>query len=170
MNRLRSIEFWCLLLLIVNAATAGADFYFRRSAAASVPLPRGQMISGAVGITANGNPPPSGARCHVVRYASSNCGYCAAKYSQAWNDLEKALASRGCDAIIVSPYATDLPPENATTPEHRLAGVSLQFMQSTHFTSTPITVLVDRDWRILWSHVGVLEHEDYQQAMRAAEF
>ncbi|MFI5106648.1 MAG: hypothetical protein ACHP79_17130 [Terriglobales bacterium] len=170
MNRLKSVEFWCLLLLIVNAVTAGADFYFRRSAAASLPLAPGQMISGTPGITANGSPPAPGAACHLVRYASINCGYCAPKYSQAWNDLEKALTRRGCDAIIVSPYATDLPPGDGATPEQRLAGVSLQFMKSTRFTSTPIMLLVDRDWRILWSHVGVLENRDYQQAMRAAGF
>jgi hypothetical protein len=170
MNRLKSVEFWCLLLVIVNVVTAGADFYFRRAAAASVPLPPGQMISRPTGITAGGTPPVAGAPCHLVRYASINCGFCSPKYSKSWDDLERTLTRKGCDAIIVSPYATDLPLGDGTTPEQPLAGVSLQFMKSTRFNSTPVTVLVDRDWRILWSHVGVLDGNDYERALSMAGF
>jgi hypothetical protein len=43
-------------------------------------------------------------------------------------------------------------------------------MESTHFNSTPITLLVDRDWKIVWSHVGVLDNNDYEQALSAAGF
>jgi len=42
-------------------------------------------------------------------------------------------------------------------------------MKSTDFNSTPITLLVDRDWRIVWSPVGVLEKDDHQQALRAMD-
>jgi len=167
-NRLKNLELWCFVLVIVNLGTAGFDFYCRRAAAASVPLPPGQMISGTPGIIAGGAPTADRAACHLVRYASINCGYCAPKYSKQWNDLEKALTSKGCDAIIVSPYAGDLPLGDGATPEQRLTAVSLQFMKSTRFNSTPITLLVDRDWRIMWSHVGVLDNDDYQQAMRVA--
>jgi hypothetical protein len=128
------------------------------------------MVASAPGITASGDAPVTAASCHLVRYASLNCGYCAPKYSQAWDQLERTLTSRGCDAIIVSPYATDLPLGDGITPEQKLAGVSLQFMESTHFNSTPITLLVDRDWKIVWSHVGVLDNNDYEQALSAAGF
>jgi hypothetical protein len=170
MNRIKAVEYLCFLLVIINVATAGADLYFQRTAAASVPFPPGQMVSGAPGITTNGTLPATGAAFHLVRYASLNCGYCAPQYSQAWDQLEKTLTSKGCDAIIVSPYATDLPMGDGITPEQRLAGVTLQFMESTRFNSTPITLLVDRDWKIVWSHVGVLDNSDYQQALSAAGF
>lgn len=171
MKWLKSFEFWCFLLILVNVATAGADFYFRRTAAALVGFPPGQVLSsGPLGITADGNPPPSGAACHLVRYASINCRYCSPKYSQPWNDLERTLTGKGCDSIIVSPYAGDFPLADEKTPEQKLAGVSLQFMKSTEFNSTPITLLVDRDWGIVWSHVGVVEKEDSQEAVRQAGF
>lgn len=170
MKRLKSVEFWCFLLLLVNFATAGVDLYFRRTTAALEPFPSGQKVSGAMGITVGGSPPASGPACHLVRYASVYCGYCAPKYSQPWNQLEKNLTSKGCDSIIVSPYSGDLPLGDGTTPEQKLAGVSLQFINSTHFTSTPITLLLDRDWRIVWSHIGVVESEDSQQALRLAGF
>jgi len=170
MSRLKSVEFWCFLLLMVNVVTVAADLYFRRAIAASTPLPPGQMISGRAGITAAGKALTSGSACHLVRYASTNCPYCSARYSQAWDDLERALTGKGCDAIIVSPYATDLPPGDGVIPEQRLAAVSLQFMESTRFGSTPITLLADRDWKIIWSRVGVLDEEDYRQAVRIAGF
>ncbi len=56
------------------------------------------------------------------------------------------------------------------TPEQRLAGVSLQFVKSTRFNSTPITLLLDRDWKIVWSHIGILDSNDTQQAVRLAGF
>ena len=170
MKWLKNIEFWCFLLIAVNMATAGVDFYFRRSANALVPYPSGQVISSdPLGITAVGNPPATGPACHLVRYASINCRYCSPKYSQPWNDLERALTRRGCDSIIVSPYAGDFPLDDEKTPKQKLAGVSLQFMKSTGFNSTPITLLVNRDWRIVWSHLGVLEEDDRQQALNAMD-
>lgn len=170
MNRLKSAEFWCFLLLIVNVATVGVDFYFRRATAALEPFPSGRKVAGTMGITAGGHPPASGPACHLVRYASTYCGYCAPKYSQPWNELEKTLIGKGCDSIIVSPFSGDLPKGDGTTPEERLTGVSLPFVRSTHFTSTPITLLLDRDWTIVWSHIGVVESEDSQQALRLAGF
>jgi hypothetical protein len=170
MSRLKNAEFWCFLLLIINFATVGADFYFRRSAAALTLYPPGQLISGTPGITADGSPPGTGAPCHLVRYASINCGYCSPKYSQSWNDLERTLTRKGCDSIIVSPYSGDFPLADGTTSEQRLAGVSLQFVNSTHFTSTPITLLLDRDWKIVWSRVGTLDSNDSQQALHLAGF
>jgi hypothetical protein len=171
MKWLKSFEFWCFLLILVNVATAGADFYFRRSAAALVGFPPGQMVSsGRLGITADGNPPAGGAACHLVRYASINCRYCSPKYSQPWNDLERTLTGKGCDSIVVTPYAGDFPLADEKTPEQKLAAVSLQFMKSTEFNSTPITLLVDREWRIVWSHVGVVEEEDSREAVRQAGF
>ncbi len=166
----KNIEFWCFLLMAINVATAAADFYFRRSANALLPFPPGQVIlSGPLGITSTGNPPASGASCHLVRYASINCRYCSPKFSQPWNDLERTLTGRGCDSIIVTPYAGDFPLADEKTPKQKLAGVSLQFMKDTDFNSTPITLLVDHDWRIVWSHVGVLEEDDRQQALHAVD-
>jgi len=34
MKQIKSVEFWCFFFLLVNVFTVGADFYFRRSAAA----------------------------------------------------------------------------------------------------------------------------------------
>jgi len=170
MNQLKSVELWCFVLLIANLATAGADFYFRRTAVSMVPFPPGQALPGAPGITTAGSPPARGAPCHLVRYASVYCGYCSAKYSQAWNELEKVLTRKGCDAIIVSPYSGDLPLTDGKIPEQRIAGVSLQFAKSARFTSTPITLLTNRDWRIVWSHIGVLGDDEYRQAVRMARF
>jgi hypothetical protein len=168
MNRLRNIEFWCVVLLVLNLATAGFDFYLRRSAASALPFPSGQIISAKPGITAAGRPPDAGPSCHVVRYASINCGYCSPERSQSWNDLEKALTAKGCDAIIVSPFSGDFPLGDGKTTEQRLAGVSMKFVRSTSFHSTPITLLLDRDWKIVWSHVGTVDGDDVQQALRAA--
>lgn len=170
MNRIKSLEFWCLLLLIVNVITAGIDFYLRHSTAALEPFPSGRQIADTPGITASGGSAASARACHLVRYASTYCGYCAPKYSQPWNELEKTLIGKGCDAIIVSPYSGDLPPGDSTTPEQKLAGVSLPFIRSTRFSSTPITLLLDRDWRIVWSHIGVVETGDSHEALRRAGF
>lgn len=170
MNRLKSAEFWCFLLLLVNFATAGVDFYFRRSTAALEPYPVGRSVPGTIGITASGAPPASGPACHLVRYASTYCGFCAPKYSQPWNEMEKTLTAKGCDSIIVSPYTGDLPAGDSGTPEQKLAGVSLQFIKSTRFNSTPITLLLDRDWKIVWSHIGVIESGDSQEALRLTGF
>jgi hypothetical protein len=166
MKGIKNLEFWCFVLLFINLATVAADFYFRRSTVALLPLPPGQSVAGPPGIALAGSPPPSAA-CHLVRYASINCGYCAPKFSQPWNDVERTLTQKGCDSIIVSPYSGDFPVANNKIPERRLAGVSTQFIRSTSFNSTPITLLVDRNWRIVWSHVGVVEQGDSQQALQA---
>lgn len=168
MKWIKNLEFWCFVLLFVNLATVAADFYFRRSTLALFPLPPGQSLASPPGITFAGNL-PAGAACHLVRYASINCGYCAPKYSQPWNDLERTLTQKGCDSIIVSPYSGDFPVADEKIPERRLAGVSPQFVSSTRFNSTPITLLVDHNWRIVWSHVGVVEQSDSQQALHAGD-
>lgn len=163
----KNLEFWCFFLVLLNLATAAADFYFRRSALALLPLPPGQSVAGPPGIAlASGT--PANAACHLVRYASINCGYCAPRYSQPWNDLERTLTQKGCDSILVSPYSGDFPVADEKIPERRLAGVSPQFMRSTRFNSTPITLLVDHEWRIVWSHVGVVEESDARQALQAS--
>ena len=168
MKWIKNLEFWCFFLVLLNLATAAADFYFRRSTVALLPLPPGQTLAAPLGITPAGST-PANAACHLVRYASINCGYCAPRYSQPWNDLERTLTQKGCDSIIVSPYSGDFPLADDKIPEHRLAGVSSQFMKSTSFHSTPITLLVDHNWRIVWSHVGVVEQSDSQQALQASD-
>jgi hypothetical protein len=170
MNRLKSLEFWCFVLLIINVVTVGVDFYFRRAAAALAPFPPGQTLSSTTGISAGGHPAATKASCHLVRYASVYCTFCSPKYSQAWNELEKTLTSKGCDATIVSPFSGDLPFANGQAPEYRLDGVSLQFAKSVQFTSTPITLLLDHDWKIVWSHIGILDGNDSQEALRSAGF
>lgn len=168
MKWIKNLEFWCFFLLLLNLVTAGADFYFRRSTLALLPLPPGQSLAGPPGITPSGSSPATAA-CHLVRYASIHCGYCAPKYSQPWNDLERTLTQKGCDSIIVSPFSGDFPVADNKIPERRLAGVSPQFMRSTGFNSTPITLLVDNNWRIVWSHVGVVEQSDSQEALQASD-
>lgn len=168
MKWIKNLEFWCFFLVLLNLATAAADFYFRRSALALLPLPPGQSVAGPPGIALAGGTPATAA-CHLVRYASINCGYCAPRFSQPWNDLERTLTQKGCDSILVSPYSGDFPVADEKIPERRLAGVSPQFMRSTRFNSTPITLLVDHDWRIVWSHVGVVEEGDARQALQASD-
>lgn len=170
MNRIKNLEFWCFLLLMVNLSTAGIDFYFRRSTAALEPFPPGHKVASAPGITVNGSPMGPQRVCHLVRYASTYCGYCAPRYSQPWNELEQALTNKGCDSIIVSPHSDDLPQEDGTTPEKKLAGVSVPFIKSTRFDSTPITLLLDRDWQVVWAHIGVVESGDAHEALRLAGF
>jgi len=170
MNRLRSIEFWCFVLLIVNVITVGVDFYFRRATAALEPFPPGQTLSSTPGISAHGSSRKPGAPCHLVRYASVYCPYCSPKYSESWNELEKTLTAKGCDATIVSPFSGDLPLQDGPARESRLDGVSLEFARSVQFTSTPITLLLDHDWKIVWSHIGILDSNDSDQAQHAAGF
>lgn len=170
MNRLRSIEFWCFALLVMNLATAGLDFYARRVAAGIVPFPPGRTLSATPGIVAGRRVPAAGAPCHLVRYASVFCSYCSPKYSQAWSDLERTLTGRGCDATIISPFSNDLPFSNGAAQEYRLDAVSFQFARSVQFTSTPATLVLDHDWRIVWSHVGVLDGNDVGQAVSSAGF
>jgi hypothetical protein len=69
MKWIKNLEFWCFFLLLLNLATAAADFYFRRSAVALLPLPPGQSLAGPPGITLAGRPPAT-ATCHLVRYTS----------------------------------------------------------------------------------------------------
>lgn len=170
MNRIKNLEFWCFLLLMVNIATVGIDFYFRRSTAALEPFPPGHKVTGASGITVSGGSLGRERACHLVRYASTYCGYCAPRYSQPWNELEQALTNKGCDSILVSPHSGDLPQGDGTTLEQKLAGVSLPFIKSTQFNSTPITLLLDRNWKVVWAHIGVVETNDSHEALRRAGF
>lgn len=62
------------------------------------------------------------------------------------------------------------PVASQKAPEYRLDGVSLQFAKSVQFTSTPITLLLDHDWKIVWSHIGILDGNDSQEALRSVGF
>jgi len=105
-------------------------------------------------------------RCHLLRYTSSECPYCDADRS-VFRDLHRDASTRGCRTLILSPtpdVSTDEGLED-TDVLTEVDGVSASDLY--RLLGTPTTIVADRHFQIVWSHLGSLQSADARQAAAA---
>lgn len=103
--------------------------------------------------------------CHVIRYTSINCPWCR-RDEPTWTRFDEALRSHGCDSTTLGPSVGDLPPSSALTSNQRsVVAVPAFVAQNIDLMVTPTTIVLDKNWKIVWSNLGILKPEDEEKAL-----
>jgi hypothetical protein len=122
-------------------------------------------------LPASGCPvPPAGPwtekRSRPASYASASCGSCG-RDQALFLEIERTLRARGCSSIQLAP--SDRAFSHPVDPLRvNLAFPSVPFASGLAVTSTPTTIVTDRDWKVSWSRIGTLRRSDVDAAVRAA--
>jgi hypothetical protein len=158
-----------ILALLFNIVALGIHYYVLQKRTSREVLPAGVIIGPVTGVDSQGNVvTESAARaapCHVVRYTSIHCQYCR-KDEPSWTSFEKMLRERGCDSTILAPMASDLPKNPTPRPNQRIFPVvAASVAQQTVLAATPITIVLDHDWKVVWSAAGMLQPQDMESAL-----
>lgn len=155
--------------VLLNIAAIGTRSYLdHKFAAGAVSQPSGTIVP-ATGVTTNGqvvlqNPARP---CHIVRYTSIHCAYCR-RDQPLWERLEATLTKKACDSISLGPLGSDMPKDAAIASDHQiLVAVPAAFARKIDLFATPTTVVLDRNWNVIWSRVGVLDPNDIEEAEAA---
>jgi len=162
-----------ILAILINVPAIGAHYYFAHRFYSAASLPSGLRVTPVTGVTVSGEEitgNTAAARdCHVLRYTSIHCHWCR-EDEPSWQALERDLQRRGCDSTLFGPAALDLP-KNAvsTTDRHWLAVVPASAAREINFFATPTTIVFDREWRVTWSKMGVLEKGDLEKAVSSVK-
>jgi hypothetical protein len=154
-----------VLAILINIPAIGAHFYFAHRFYSAAVLSVGLRVTPVTGVTTEGHEAAATVReCHVLRYTSIHCQWCR-KDEPAWQAFEKLLQQRGCDSTLFGPAADDLPKDAVSTADrHWLAVVPASVAKEMNFFATPTTIVFDRQWRVVWSRMGILDKGDLESA------
>ncbi|MBZ5508840.1 MAG: hypothetical protein LAO78_25550 [Acidobacteriia bacterium] len=154
---------------LLNIVAIGTHTYFgHKFASGGLPQLSGTMAPVA-GVSTNGQivAENSTRPCHIIRYTSIHCAYCR-RDQPTWDRFDAALTKNGCDSTSLGPSGSDMP-QNAATESARqfLVAVPASFAKRIDLFATPTTVVLDRNWNIVWSRVGMLDTSDIKEATAA---
>jgi hypothetical protein len=167
------LRYASILAVLLNVVALGAHFYVARAKTALGVLPRGTVIKPVTGIDSLGNDVTESTvnaySCHVVRYTSIRCPSCR-RDQPAWEHFDAILRGHGCDSTILFPAATDAVKDIIPLPSRRLLPVvPASVAQQTNLLATPSTIVLDHEWRVVWSTLGMLHPGDPEKALSALE-
>jgi hypothetical protein len=164
-----AVRVWLLLALAGNAGLWLAYRHAGRALAAAERMPPGERLPRPTGRTLDGEEVTTGELdrpCHLLRYASASCGSCG-RDQALFLEIERTLRARGCSSIQLAP--SDRAFSHPVDPLRvNLAFPSVPFASGLAVTSTPTTIVTDRDWKVSWSRIGTLRRSDVDAAVRAA--
>jgi hypothetical protein len=158
-----------IVAVFINALALAAHYYIARQFTAESALTPGVTTGPVAGVNTQGHyidrASTNSFRCHVVRYTSVNCPWCR-KDEPAWKSFDQALRGQGCDSIIFGPSATELPRSvSPASGQDYLPVVSASAARNFELYATPTTLVLDHDWKVLWSNLGILEKGDTEKAL-----
>jgi hypothetical protein len=167
------LRYASFLAVMLNVSAIGVHYYVAHEKETLGVLPRGTVIEPVTGIDSLGNyvteSTVSAYSCHIVRYTSIRCPSCR-RDEPAWEHFDTILRSHGCDSTILFPAATDALKDITPLPSRRLLPVvPASVAQQTNLLATPSTIVLDHDWKVVWSTLGMLQPGDTERAVSALE-
>lgn len=157
----------CAVLL--NILAIGFHYWLAHKSALNDKLHSGLTVGPVTGATLDGDTisemSTSSYACHVIRYTSIHCPWCR-RDQPTWARFDETLRSHGCDTTTLGPSGGDLPPDSKHTPNERaLAVVPAAFTKKIDLLATPTTIVLDKNWKIVWANLGVLKSSDTEKAL-----
>lgn len=158
-----------IFAIFLNVAAGGVHYYVAHKSAGLGVLAPGTVIRPVTGIDSLGNDVTESAvsayPCHVVRYTSIHCPSCRLD-EPSWNRFDAALRDHGCDSTILAPSASEVPTNVGPLPNLRLVPVvPASVAEQTDLLATPSTIVLDHDWKVVWSNLGTLRPGDTERAL-----
>jgi hypothetical protein len=153
-----------VLAMLLNFVAIAGHFYLARMFSRGVIHPAGALAP-ITGVTVGGSMAANlSAGCHVVRYTSIHCPWCQ-RDQPTWDNFAQTLQQNGCDSTSLGPSGDDMPREVDSLPNRQfLVAVPAEFAQNVDLLATPTTIVLDRNWNVLWSRVGILGPDDAREA------
>ena len=157
---------WALLSVCLAIPLVVAHLLLHRKAQGIQPFLPGQSINPIVGLSRQGtlvDLARSSSPCRLVRYESATCE--ASKVDRAQLvKLAGVATARGCEVVTLAPSPELNMPDSLGL---EVALVTPRSLEASPLRFTPTTLLVDREWRVLWSRIGSLSFPDVVAAERA---
>jgi hypothetical protein len=170
MTRGKSWLKWASICAVLfNVMAISAHYWLAHKFVISEQLQPGLAIGPVAGATLTGDTVSESSinsfTCHVIRYTSIHCGWCR-RDEPFWTRFDETLRSHGCDTTTLSPSGADLAPNGVYTPNRRsFAIVPAYFIKKLDLRATPTTIVLDRNWKIVWSNLGILKSGDTEKAL-----
>ncbi len=157
----------CAVLL--NAGAMGAHYWLAHKPMINERVLPGVVVGPIAGITSTGIAVTENSMnaypCHVIRYTSIHCPWCL-RDEPTWARFDETLRHYGCDSTILGPLGTDLPANAMLTPNQRsLVAVPAFVAQKIDLRVTPTTIVLDKNWKVVWSNLGILKPDDAEKAL-----
>jgi hypothetical protein len=155
--------------VLINLGAIGAHYWLAYKSTINQPVRPGTMVGPIAGITSSGaiitEDSMNAYPCHVIRYTSIHCPWCR-RDEPTWTRFDETLRSHGCDTTILGPSGGDLSPNATLTPNQRsVVAVPAFVAQNIDLAVTPTTIVLDKNWKIVWSNRGILKAEDVEKAL-----
>jgi len=159
-------------VLALNVATLGTHAILRQRIERVGVLSRGAQLASPAGLSGDGrlvtiadyreHP------CHVIRYESTRCGYCALDRSHL-EALARQADLRGCSVTVLAPQPSELFADGTLSEAVALAYPSVEASRTLPFRGTPTTVVADTGWIVTWSRLGSLRETDPEEALASLD-
>lgn len=155
--------------VLFNLGAIGVHYWLSHKSMINQPVRPGAVVGPIAGMTSTGITVAKNSTdaysCHVIRYTSIHCPWCR-RDEPTWARFDETLRSHGCDSTILGPSAGDLPPNATLTPNERsLVAVPAFVAQNIDLMVTPTTIVLDKNWKIVWSNLGILKPDDAEKAL-----
>lgn len=155
--------------VLLNLGAIGVHYWLAQKAMINQPVRPGTIVGPIAGITSTGavitEDSTNAYPCHVIRYTSIRCPWCR-RDEPTWTRFDEALRSHGCDSTILAPSGGELPPNATLMPNQRsVVAVPAFVAQNIDLMVTPTTIVLDKNWKIVWSNLGILKPEDAGKAL-----
>jgi len=165
-----SLHVVVLALIFLNIFGIGVELLLRwKLRSSQAALAPGALLTPPAGIAGSGKLQHEDASaayaCHVIRFGYAECPACGVARSAGYFLLASTLAKRGCDVIVIGARGADFPVQAPGPPTREMVAVDLRFVAASKFNLTPTTVVVDRNWRVLWSTVGAFDEGSAREAL-----
>jgi hypothetical protein len=103
--------------------------------------------------------------CVLIRITSDDCRFCKLDYP-AYAEIAVAAAANGCELFAIAPVSGQMAP-SASERAQQLKYVSMELGEALYPKITPQTILLDRDRRATWLHVGAMNKSEVDRAITA---
>lgn len=168
-KRLRDQRIWAGIGLGVNIVLLTVHMYLERRAHDLELMRLGDELVPLQGVALDGTLLPADSLnrrpCHLLRYGSQICPFSRMDLPLL-EELRSESIARGCSDVGMAP-AAQVFGRDAHNASVKLAFPAPELSTRPLFSSTPVTILIDANWRVAWFKVGSLDRRDVIGAVSA---
>ena len=158
------VEYAIVLLIVVSLFEMGFFYSTRKEAelyrsGSNFPLPSGYLSDGKF-------MPRVEAPCTLMRLSSDGCPYCKIDQPRYHELLERGRQA-GCVSILLAAKTGQVNFKGDDFGTNYLNFIDVDLARALNPLSTPQTILLNREGRVIWSRVGTMDGRSLSNAIEA---